>query len=252
MYQTVSGIRLYYEVSGRGRPVVLLHGWGGNVNSFRPLIDRLAGDFRVYALDLPGFGRSMLPPATWGTQEYAALVASFLEQQKIYQAGVIAHSFGGRVAIILARKTPQFVSRLVLVDSAGIIPPRGAGYYLRVWTVKFVRLLLANPLLGLRGRRLAENISLRLGSEDYRQAGVMRPILVRVVNEDLREHLPGISQPTLLVWGQRDTATPLACGQLMQRLIPQAELVVLEGAGHFSYLDAFPQFCQIVERFLAG
>jgi pimeloyl-ACP methyl ester carboxylesterase len=91
----------------------------------------------------------------------------------------------------------------------------------------------------------------RVASTDYAAAGEMRPTLVRLVNSDLRECLPRISVPTLLVWGSEDTDTPVADGRLMERLIPDAGLVVLEGAAHYSYIDQAHRFARIVSHFIA-
>jgi pimeloyl-ACP methyl ester carboxylesterase len=246
----IEGLRIYYEVAGRGKPVVLLHGWGGRVESFRPVFNFLRPRFKVYALDLPGFGRSDEPPVPWDVGEYTAVVADFFTELGLEKADVVAHSFGGRVALVLAAVFPDRVDKLVLIDSAGIKPKRTLSYHLRVAVAKAVRSL---SVFGRGGRKVKEALYALTGSRDYRQTeGVMRATFVRVVNEDLRPLLPSIKAPTLLIWGEKDTDTPLSDGQIMEQEIADAGLVVLKNAGHFSYLDAFPQFCRIVSVFLGG
>ncbi len=250
MFIEIEGLRIYYEVAGQGKPVVLLHGWGGRVESFRPVFDFLRPRFKVYALDLPGFGRSDEPPVAWGVGDYATVLADFLAGLGIEKAAVVAHSFGGRVALALAAHFPDRIDRLVLIDSAGIKPKRTLSYHLRVAAAKAARSL---SVLGRGGRKVKEAIYALTGSKDYREtAGVMRATFVRVVNEDLRPLLPQIKAPTLLIWGEKDPDTPLSDGQIMEQEIADAGLVVLKNAGHFSYLDAFPQFCRVVSAFLEG
>ncbi|HLG51735.1 MAG TPA: alpha/beta hydrolase [Chloroflexota bacterium] len=248
----VDGIRASYVRVGRGQPVVLLHGWGGSAASFGPIPALLADRCDVVAIDLPGFGATPRPPVPWGTFEYAAFVASFLRQGGLAPCTLIGHSFGGRVSLAVAAQEPALVTRLVLVDSAGIVPRRGPRYYLRVYSVKALRAALSLP--GLAGVRAAvmDRLYRRVGSADFNAATdpILRATLVRVVNEDLRHLMPSIKAPTLLIWGDQDQDTPLSDARLMERLIPDAGLVVFEGAGHFSYLDRLDQFCRVVAHFI--
>ncbi len=248
----IDGLPVHYADAGEGTPIVLLHGWGGQIASFGPIPSILGSRFRVVAVDLPGFGSTPLPATPWGTFDYAHCLALFLRKCDLAPCTLVGHSFGGRVSLALAARHPDLVNKLVLVDSAGIVPRRGPRYYLRVWTVKATRRVLSLPVLG----RIREPVLSRLyrlaGSSDYNAAQdtILRAILVKVVNEDLRRLLPEIKAPTLLVWGDRDQDTPLADGRLMERLIPDAGLVVFEGAGHFSYLDRLDDFCRVVTHFV--
>ncbi len=243
----INNLKIAYQVAGEGKAVVLLHGWGAEAASFKPLFEWLAASHKVYVLDLPGFGNSEIPPTAWGTSDYARCVTDFFEKLNISKAHVIGHSFGGRISIIIGAKRPEKVDKLILVDSAGIKPPRTARYYLRVSIAKIGRLV---GRCGKYGAHIANRVSQRMGSTDYKNAGPMRGTLVKVVNEDLRPLLAQIGAPTLLIWGEADTDTPVSYGKIMEKEIPDAGLVVLKGAGHFSYLDRFPQFCRILASFL--
>ncbi len=243
----INALNVSYQVAGVGDTVLLLHGWGGEASSFQPVFNWLADSHKVYALDLPGFGESEVPPEAWDTSDYAAFVLRFLEKLDIAKTHIIGHSFGGRIAIILSAEHPEKVDKLILVDSAGIKPRRPLKYYLRVGMAKTGKQLRK---LGKQGTRLADAMSRRAGSRDYQAAGAMRATLVKVVNQDLRALLPRIAASTLLIWGENDQDTPVAFGEIMEKEIPDAGLVVLEDAGHFSYLDRFPQFCRIVGSFL--
>ena len=243
----INNLNVSYQVAGKGDVVLLLHGWGGEAASFQPVFEWLAQSHKVYALDLPGFGKSQVPPTAWDSSDYARFVTAFLEKFGIPKAHLIGHSFGGRISIILSAEHPEKVDKLILVDSAGIRPRRTVKYYFRVGIAKAGKLLRR---CGKLGAHLANAMSARVGSKDYQDAGEMRATLVKVVNQDLRSLLPRISASTLLIWGENDKDTPVFFGQIMEKEIPDAGLVVLKEAGHFSYLDKFPQFCRIVASFL--
>lgn len=249
MYSSINGLKIYYEVAGSGKPIVLLHGWGGQVESFKPVFAHLAKTYKVCALDLPGFGRSEMPPESWNVGSYTLFLTSFLESVGIDKASIVAHSFGGRIAIMLAATFPEKVEKLILVDSAGI-RLKGIKYYRRVFLAKTGRFLF--HLFGKKGEKAKQILYRFAGSKDYLEAGKMRGTLVKVVSEDLRSILPKIVAPTLLVWGEHDTETPLVHGKIMQKAIKDSGLVVLKKAGHFSYLDQFSQFCLILSNFLGS
>ncbi len=248
MFITIDGLKLYYTTLGEGRPTLLLHGWGVDSRSMQSIMTYLKDrGSKVYALDFPGFGMSELPPEPWEVGDYTALVVQFLDQMGLDQVDIVAHSFGGRVSIKLAAAHPERINRLVLTGSAGIRPDRTAGYYVKVYTYKLGK-ALAKLLPGSLGKRMIA----RRGSSDYQQAGEMRATFVKVVNEDLRHLLPDIQSPTLLIWGELDTETPLQDGQLMDQLIPNSRLEVLRGAGHYCYIDDFPGFSRAISVFLGS
>ena len=248
MFTEIENLKIAYQVEGTGTPVVLLHGWGGEANSFRPVFDWLSRSHQVYALDLPGFGLSEMPPTAWDASDYAKFLSAFFYELKIKKAHLIGHSYGGRISIVMAADEPEKVDKLILVDSAGIIPPRTAKYYIQISLAKIGRLMRH---CGTLGHKLADGIAQRVGSKDYREAGPMRATMVKSVNQNLRPLLPKIQASTLLIWGENDTDTPISFGEIMKEEIPDAGLVILKDAGHFSYLGQLPQFCEIVGNFLA-
>jgi pimeloyl-ACP methyl ester carboxylesterase len=240
----------HFKRCGSGPPVLLLHGWGANSALFAPTMAALEHAFTLIAPDFPGFGATPPPPAAWSVGDYTAWLVSFLDSLGIAQAHVIGHSFGGRVAIKLASQWPERVNKLVLTASAGIRPRRTLTYHLRVRAFKTLRWLSEASVVPPSLRYRAGVRVRRSGSPDYQRAtGTLRGSFVRIVNEDLRSALPHIHVPTLLIWGDRDEDTPLADGQLMERLIPDAGLIVFEGAGHYAYLEQSARFCLIVETF---
>lgn len=242
----LKNLSIYYEVEGEGHPLLLLHGWGQCVEAFRPIINELQKEFKVYTIDFPGFGQSEEPKQVWSVYDYADLIESFVVELGIEKPTILGHSFGGRVGIIYAgRQNP--LNKLILVDSAGVKPKRGLDYYARVYTYKAGKKLLNLP--GLRAYK--ENMIKNAGSSDYQNASpMMKQILSKVVNEDLQHLMPEIQVETLLVWGSLDDATPVSDAKVMESKIPNAGLVVFEGAGHYAYLDCLPQFLRVMNVFL--
>jgi pimeloyl-ACP methyl ester carboxylesterase len=215
------------------------------------LTDLLRRGYEVLALDFPGFGQSDLPSQPWGVPDYAHNLRELLLQIGFYPADIIAHSFGGRVAIVLAATWPEMVRRMVLVASAGIRMQSPRVRLIRALT-RTIRIVFGLPGLSLFRRRVQEALNRRFASSDYLQAGALRPTFSRVVGQDLREYAARIKAPTLLVWGELDTETPLAQAKVLESLIPDSGLVVFPGAGHFCYLERFPRFSLIVAEFLKG
>jgi len=245
---TIAGQAVHYEDTGAGGAIVLLHGWGADHTLFQPLAQLLARKYRVLALDFPGFGQSPEPASPCGVGDYADLVLGFLAALGIEGCSLLGHSFGGRVVIKLAaRQLPvPKLHKLVLVAAAGIKPAQSKKARARAKRYQIGRKLL-KPF-----PQLAEAWRNRHGSADYRAASpMMREVFKNTVNEDLRGLLPRIQPPTLLVWGRGDTETPLADGQLMEREIPGAGLVVLENCGHYAFLEQQGQFLRVMASFFS-
>ena len=236
---------------GDGSAVLLLHGWGTSAELFVPIFDGLQTGRRLIAPDLPGFGDTAAPPEAWSVHHYADWTVSLLERLGVERCDVIGHSNGGRIGIVLAAEHPERVRRLVLTDSSGVRPRHGLRYRYRVAAYKTLRRAQHATVVPRALRDAAQRRADRRGSDDFRaSSGTMRATLVRLVNEDLTPVLPRIAAPTLLIWGERDTDTPLADARVMERLIPDTGLVVFEGAGHFAYLEQAARFCRIVDTFL--
>lgn len=197
----VGDLDTHFIVWGEGRPVVLLHGWGTSAESLSVVAKALEDRCQVYAVDLPGFGWTPSAATTWGTWEYASYVEAFMDRIGIPTADLIGHSFGGRVALVLAAQRPDRVRRLILAASAGIRPRRGLLLRVKVGSVKLAKRLFLLPVWGRLGERIVAELYRRIGSRDYRNAGPMRATLVKVVGEDLRGILSSIRVPTLIIWG---------------------------------------------------
>ena len=249
----VDGLSVHYEIVGsrQGGDVVLLHGWGSALDTFDAIVSVLEKNFTVYKLDFPGFGKSEPPKSVWGVNEYTSFIEKFIQLNNILNPIIIGHSFGGRVALLYASRNE--VKKLILFNSAGIRPKRPLTYYVKIYAYKLYKRLLPVLIGKARANEKINQYRKRAGSSDYNNAaGIMRSILVKVVNEDLKHVLKTINAPTLLIWGENDTATPVSNAKIMERHIKDCGLVVLKNAGHFSYADKPHDARLIVDNFLTA
>jgi pimeloyl-ACP methyl ester carboxylesterase len=234
---------------GSVSPVVLLHGWGTNIQAMSVISESLKENFEVYTFDLPGFGASTEPPEAWDIYKYADFVETALNQLGIKNPILLGHSFGGRISIILASR--MSISKLVLVDAAGIKPKRSFNYYQKVYTYKAIKKLAKTPIISRLFTTFVADYQKKSGSSDYQSASpIMKGVLSKVVNQDLRKHMPDIKASTLLIWGTNDFDTPVSDAKIMESLIPDSGLVTIKNAGHFSYLEQPTQFLTILHHFL--
>lgn len=246
----INNIPVHYKVTGTGPHLLLLHGWGCDLEIFKPIQEHLSARFTTYSIDFPGFGKTPDPPEPWSTKEYAALTEEFIARLDIKNPILLGHSFGGRVSIRLSAKHAN-IPKVILTGGAGLKPKRKLDYYIKVYSYKTVKNVLKLPVLRNYSEQILEKYRKKSGSSDYQNAsGVMRQTLVKVVNEDLRDLLPKMQASTLLVWGENDTATPLTDAQIMEKEIPDAGLAVLKNAGHYGFLEKSGEFLIIVDHFI--
>ena len=255
MFTEIDGLNINYICQGensKNQNVLLLHGWGADIKLFSQIIACLSPYFKVYAPDLPGFGESGEPKEPWGVDEYADFVEAFCEKMGMKSCLIIAHSFGGRITIkLMSREDRAFeIEKIVLTGSAGIKPKKTLKSKIKTRCYKIGKGVLSTKLCQKLMPDALENLRRKNGSADYNAASsLMSQCLVKVVNEDLTPLISNIGVPTLLIWGEKDDSTPLSDGQLMEKLIPDAGLVVLENSGHFAFLEQGGRFCRIISSF---
>jgi pimeloyl-ACP methyl ester carboxylesterase len=235
--------------SPAGAPLVLwVHGWGHSHANMLPLAQAMPRGTRSVLLDLPGFGGTPPPPGAWGTEDYADAVAEWLTGEAARPRVWVAHSFGCRVGLQLAARHPELVDGLFLIAAAGLQRRRSPTARVRMtarrWAFRLARGLA--PEGPARDRLRA-----RFGSADYRNAGPMRPVLVKAVNEDLSDVAHAVRCPAVLVYGDRDTETPPELGARLHALMPQSRLAVLRGFDHWNVLtDGRHQIAHRLGEFL--
>lgn len=243
---TIDGKKIHYEVEGEGHPIILLHGWLASLKTMKPLASNLKQHFKVYNVDIIGFGESDLPEKPMNTNDYGDFLQKFIKELSIQEPILIGHSNGGRTIINAVGREIVKPKKIVLIDSAGIKPKRHISYYFKIYTFKAGNNLLKLLPNTKSVQQMRENLRNKFSSEDYKNSPeVLRRTMSIIVNEDQKRNLSNIKAPTLLIWGQNDTATPLKDAKQMEALIPDAGLVVYPNSGHFSYLENL-QNCNIV------
>lgn len=251
--------RLHVEETGRpeGEALLLLHGWGSSAENMRVVAQALSDEYHVFNLDLPGHGHSPAPPESIGVPEHAELVANLIRERIGTSVTIVGHSNGGRIALYMASEPAykSLIRRLLLISPSGITPERSAGYHVK----RAVSSMLKAPFQILPGRLrefgldwLRHSLVWRaLGSSDYRALeGAMRGTFVKTVTHHLDDQISDIEAPTLLVWGDLDTAVSRQQIETLESRIPDAGLVVLENAGHYGYIDDFDTFIGAARYFL--
>ena len=256
MEMHLSGVNMHYELTGSGaRRVVLLHGWGCSTDLMNPVSDALASDMTVLSVDFPAHGKSSQPPEPWGVPEFAACLEELLVKLDFLPCSVIAHSFGGRVTIELASADAAMFDRIILTGAAGIRKQADGKATQKTSAYKKLKGLVETArklrVFGNLPDKWQEALIQKYGSKDYAALSPeMRKTFVKVVNYDQSEKLKAIKNSTLLVWGDKDTETPLWMGQQMEREITDSALVVLNGGTHFAYLEHAARFNAIARSFL--
>lgn len=222
-----------YEIVGSGEcELVFLHGWGGEIDSFKFICKYLKNEYRALFIDFPPFGKSTEMQKPWTIFDYAELVLEIMRKEKFKKPIIIGHSFGGRVASILA--SGGYAQKLMLVDSAGLKPKRTLNYHLK---------RLNNKIRTKLGKKTK-------GSADFEALSpIMKKTFVNIVNTFLEKYVININIPTIIFWGQKDKETPLYMAKRFKRLIKNSELVIIKNAGHFAYLQDLNTFVNVLNLF---
>jgi pimeloyl-ACP methyl ester carboxylesterase len=238
------------QLGNNGHPLIMLHGWGQNLQSLQPMGELLATRSNVHIIDLPGFGKSPPPPEDWDTTQYADRIYQYLEEQGIASADMLGHSFGGRVSIRLAHQYPQQVRSITLINSSGLPRQRTFQQSLRMKWLKTLRdTFKISPLY--REELLAWH-NQNYGSRDYLNAGALRGTFIKTVSEDLTEISKQISLPVLLLWGEADTETPVEVGHRYHSLFANSQLITIPNRDHFMFQAEGSHLCSYyVDKFLA-
>jgi pimeloyl-ACP methyl ester carboxylesterase len=240
-YAQVAGQRVRYLVAGAGDPVVLVHGLSASTHWWIRNVPELARHYRVYLVDLPGFGTMHfpLPRSRFVLANAASWLVGWMEAVGLKRAHLIGHSMGGYICMQIAAHFPEKVSRLVLVAPA--IRPQVrtvAGYFLpllnglRYSTPSFMPILLFDALR-------AGPLTLLQTTRD-------------LIALDVQEEIQAVSAPTLLVWGENDTLVPSSLAYILHKEIAHSSLIMLKRAGHVCMYDCYHDFNTAILMFLRG
>lgn len=229
---------MYFQKIGVGNPIVFLHGWGCDGSIFLPIAQKLH-NFKSYLVDFNGFGKSSSPPPSgWGVEQYAEALKLFLKQHNLSNVCIVAHSFGCRVALVLAAKYPQLVQKMLLVAPAGI-----RQFSFKRWVkVRKYKLYKA----------FRPSLAAKLGSIDYNACSEnMRNTFVKVINQDLSHFAKQVSCAVLIVNGKNDIETPLNQARKLNKLLKNGSLAEIDG-DHFAFFKTPSAFAQTICYFMGA
>lgn len=235
----INEVDVNYIQYGKGKDILLLHGWGQNIEMMKPIGDNFSDKCRITIIDFPGFGQSDEPKEAWTIEDYSNMLEKFVKEVGIKKPIIMGHSFGGRVAIRYSAYNP--IEKLVLFGSPCIRVQKELPL-----SVKILKGIKRLPGMNAIGEFMKKYI----GSRDYKAASpVMRQTLVNVVNEDLASYAKEIEEATLLIWGEHDEEAPVEEARMLEGIMVDAALIVLPGT-HYAYLENLPRVVSILESFI--
>ena len=267
-YATVAGVNTHYVVAGTGPPLLLFHGLGASVATWRDNIGPLSQFFRVYAVDLPGHGDSDKPDIDYSTGTLVRFTVELIDTLDLERPAIVGNSVGGALALMAALGHPDRVSRLVFVDSASL--GREVSIYIRLVSIPGIGELLESSRVG--GTRFMLNnifhdrsfVTEELLDEFYRSRKVpgAKEAVVKVIRNTvnlfgirkeyvLLDELAGLDLPVMLVWGAQDQILPVAQAYRAQRAAPHIQLNVFDQCGHWPQMERASEFNSRVVEFLS-
>jgi pimeloyl-ACP methyl ester carboxylesterase len=254
-----NSLNIHYKKVGKGKPLIVLHGWGSSGRVMMPVAEQLADIRTSYILDLPGFGDTAEPPKAWNIDDYTDMIEAFIQANFNHPVDLLVHSFGGRITLKLCARPAgkHLIDKVLITGGAGMKPRRSLSFYLKKYTAKILKAPFAILSHASREKALAKlrqtKLWKALGSGDYSKlSGVMRETFVKSVTEHLEPCLPDIPHEVLLLWGKDDAATPFYQGRRMEKGIKNAALVAIENAGHYAFWDQPKHFTSIARAFFEG
>lgn len=235
----INGVFVNYTDVGSGEAVVLLHGWGQNIQMMEPIGNNLINK-RVVIIDLPGHGKSEEPKEAWTVYDYASCIHTLLTNLKIDEPILIGHSFGGKISLVYASK---YKTKKVI----GLACPFKKQIVKLSFKTKALKFAKKIPVLN----KLEGFAKKHIGSTDYKNASeMMRKIMVLTVNTDITEDIKKIKCPTLLIWGTNDLQVSIDDAYELEKLIKDCGVVVYDGCTHYAYLERLDQTLRVIKSFI--
>lgn len=248
---------LHYEVIGRGKPVILLHGWLGSWGLWQETMTVLSRSFRTYAMDFWGFGESGKKRDTYLVTDFVSMVGQFMDQLGIPQAPLVGHSMGGTVSLMAAMQYPQRVEKVTVIGSP--IVGSSLSWLLKLFGRRPIAYIVHHNLWGLKlGFRLLAPLYCRdpnwpqMMNRDLSQT-TLESFLISIASlrkTDLRPQLHQIRQPVMGMYGDRDVVVHPRQWQPLKDGVPHAQIERFAHAGHFIMLDDPQGFQQRLHHFL--
>lgn len=249
MKTIVQNLAVEYQDEGEGKVILLLHGWQDNLHTFDAIAQILSETNRIIRLDCPGFGKSETPKETWDLDNYVDFVKNFIQKLNIQVDIIVGHSFGGRIAIKGATTNNLQPAKIILINSAGIAKNKTLRNSVLKVFAKIGGWVISIPPFVFWKEKLREKFYKSIGS-DYLNARAMKETFLKIIAEDLSESAKKINAPTLLIWGENDTETPLSDGKLLLQIIPNSKLEIINNAGHFAHQEKPEEVAKLIQEFL--
>ncbi len=248
-YKIIEDEKTSLPASGQ---VLILHGWGSSSDSWIKVQEILSKNgFKVICPDFPGFGKSKTPLKIWRLDDYLAWLVEFINFLNLENFSVLAHSFGGRVAIKLAARYPDKIKKLVLCSPAGLRIKPNLKRRMALLIASFGDAVFSLKPLRVFKDAVRNMFYLFLRRADYvKTKGIMREMFKKILKEDLLPLLSRINIETLLAWGKNDKLIPLKYASIFKANIKDSKLEVLTGVGHSPHLEAPGKLSEIIIKFL--
>lgn len=237
MVINIQGKNIAYEIAGSGKPLLLVHGWGGSSQSVRRLSELLSSKFKTIILDLPGFGGSDIPDPEWGVEEYAALLVEFIRKLKLNRIDYFGHSFGGALGVYIAATNPKFIDHLILCAPSYKRPSR-----------KVSRIRFLNRIVPARFKLLLYRVF--FPGSDISKFPALELNFRKIVTQDLSPYLGKIKASTLILWGDQDSYVPVAYAHELKKTINHSTLKIFKGYPHSIPLKHPEMIVKEVKKFL--
>lgn len=221
-----------YSVSGNGKKLLILHGWGDDISTYPELIKYLSDKYQVIAVDLPGFGGTKISADNYNLSKYATFVQDFLKKinsEDIYM--LLGHSNGGAISVKAISENKVHPIKLVLVGASGIRNPDSARLRALRLVTKTAK-VITSPLPKKTQETIRKNLYTKIGS-DYLVNESLKTTFSEIVTEDIREDMKNVNQPTLLLYSDDDDRTPFTYGETFHEILRDSTLEILHGGGHF-------------------
>jgi pimeloyl-ACP methyl ester carboxylesterase len=238
-----------YCEQGEGEPIILLHGLFGALSNFTDLVNHFSGKYKVFIPLLPLFDLDLDKTTVTGMVDY---IDDFIEHKKLTGVHLIGNSLGGHIAQLYLLRKPNKVKTMTLTGSSGLFENSLGDTYPRKSDYEYVRkkteATFYNPKFATK--ELADEVFEIVNN----RAKALRIVLMAksALRHNLRDEVPKMNLPVCLIWGKNDTITPAFVGEEFQKLLPNAELHVVEECGHAPMMEKPEVFNQILERFLTN
>ncbi len=240
----VNGDLVNYEIYGakHTQTLLVLHGWGRNIEDWKPVAEIFGKDHKVVLVDLPGFGQSQKPKKSLDSSDYVKIIQEFIKKLELKNITLIGHSFGGKLALLLAAK--KLVNKVILISPSGL---KNNNLIIRI-RVPINRTF--KPVIKILPSFVKNIIYKLVYPSDYHDAGEMKTIFKKIVKEYVQEDAKKITIPTVFIWGNLDKEVPVSYTKRFKELIPHSVIRIVWGAGHHPHLEKQRQFVEILSEYV--